>query len=69
MESFSLVAFWPNTLLQSLVPCHNIGMGEEQWCEGTPINVLVYVLSFPLSVAVYSTVAYWMIRRRVAHAA
>lgn len=57
---------WPNTLLQFLVPCHNIGTAEQPVCEGTPINLLAYFLSFPLSIAVYTTATYVYMRKVVA---
>jgi hypothetical protein len=58
------IFFWPNTLLQSLLPCNNIGTRENPLCEGTPVNILAYGASFPLSIAAYSLLAYVLIRRR-----
>jgi hypothetical protein len=55
---------WPNSLLQALVPCNNIGTAERPLCEGTPLNLLAYFLSFPVAIAVYSFVAYVLVRRR-----
>ena len=60
------ILFWPNTLLQSLVPCYNISTRENPVCEGTPVNILAYGASFPLSITVYSSLAYVFIRRRKA---
>jgi hypothetical protein len=54
---------WPNTLLQSLIPCLNIGTPEEPFCEGTPLHLLAFGASELLSVAVYASIAYVLIRR------
>ena len=54
---------WPNTLLQTLIPCFNIGTPEEPFCEGTPLHVLAFGASEVLSVAVYTSIAYIFIRR------
>jgi hypothetical protein len=55
---------WPNTLLQSIVPLNNIGTAEKPFYEGTPINILAFLAHFPLSVAIYSGLTYWIIRKR-----
>jgi hypothetical protein len=55
---------WPNTLLQSFVLPHNIGTAEKPFYEGTPLNFAAYIASIPLSVFVYSLVAYLFIRHR-----
>jgi hypothetical protein len=60
----SEVLFWPNTLMQSLVPLHNIGTPEHPFYEGTPVNIAAFFVSFPLSILVYSGVAYAFVRRR-----
>ena len=56
------VLFWPNTLLQRLAPCPPLNGG----CEGTPVNLGMYVASFALSLLVYAIVAYALIGRGVA---
>jgi hypothetical protein len=63
-ESIVRILSWPNTLLQNLIPCHDIGTAERPFCEGTPLNVAAYVASFSLSVAVYTTIAYVLLRRQ-----
>jgi hypothetical protein len=55
---------WANTLLQHTVPCNNIGTAAEPLCEGTPLNLLAYFASFPLSLAAYSFLAYRVVLRR-----
>jgi hypothetical protein len=55
---------WPNTLLQSLVTPLEIGTEERPFHEGTPLNVLAYLASFPLSLVVYSVLAYIFLRMR-----
>lgn len=55
------VLIWPNTLLQSLAPLHNIGTAERPIMEGTPLNFLAFIASIPLSWLVYSFIAYiWL---------
>ncbi len=63
-ELATRILSWPNTLLQGLVSPHNIGTMEKPFYEGTALNVLAYFASFPLSISVYSLVAYFLIRRR-----
>jgi hypothetical protein len=63
-ELVSEILFWPNTLMQSLVPVHNIGTPEHPFYEGTPVNIAAFFVSFPLGILVYSAVAYVFVRRR-----
>jgi hypothetical protein len=63
-ESVREVMFWPNTLLQHLVPAPNIGTPERPLYEGTPLNFLAFLASFPFAVIVYSLIAYVFLRRR-----
>ena len=63
-ELVSEILFWPNTLMQSLVPLHNIGTPEYPFYEGTPVNIAAFFVSFPLGILVYSAVAYVFVRRR-----
>jgi hypothetical protein len=55
--------FWPNTLLQTLLPAPNIGTPNHPIYEATPLNGLAFVASFPLAVASYGLVAYAFLRR------
>ena len=63
-ELVSEVLFWPNTLMQSLVPLHNIGTPEHPFYEGTPVNIAAFFVSFLVGVLVYSAVAYVFVCRR-----
>lgn len=63
-ELASEILFWPNTLMQSLVPHHNIGTTAHPLCEGTPLNIAAFFVSFPLAILVYGTAAYIFLRRR-----
>jgi hypothetical protein len=67
-ELISEILFWPNTWMQSLVPLlyglPNIGTPDHPLYEGTPVNIAVFFVSFPLSILVYSAVAYVFVRRR-----
>ena len=62
-EVWTRILSWPNTLLQSFVPCNNIGTSAHPFCEGTPLNLLAYWASYPFSIFVYSVVAYFIVRR------
>lgn len=68
MESVARMLSWANTLLQSFVPCYDMGNGmgsiERPYCEATALNVLAYVASYPLSITVYAAIAYFILRRR-----
>lgn len=66
LEAAVRVLSWPNTALQSLVPCIPIGEPEKGMCEGSPLNLLAYVASFPVGVVAYSAAAYSFLRRRSA---
>jgi hypothetical protein len=61
-ESAREVLFWPNTVLQSFVPASNIGPPHRPLYEGTPLNFVAFVASFPFSVVVYGAVAYVFLR-------
>ena len=50
--------FWQNSLLQHFAPLHNIGTPERPIYVGTPINFLAFLASIPLSIVIYSAVAY-----------
>jgi hypothetical protein len=63
-ELISEILFWPNTLMQSLVPLHNIGTTAHPLYEGTPLNIAAFFVSFPLAIFVYGTPAYIFLRRR-----
>jgi hypothetical protein len=60
----SSVLIWPNALLQSLIPLHNIGTAERPIMEGTPLNFLAFIASIPFAWLVYSCIAYaWLYSR------
>jgi len=63
-ELASEILFWPNTLMQSLVPPHNVGTTAHPIYEGTPLNIAAFFVSFPLAVLVYGTAAYIFLRRK-----
>jgi hypothetical protein len=63
-ELVSEILSWPNTLMQSLVPLHNIGTPEHPFYEGTPVNIAAFFVSFPIGILVYFAVAYVFVRRR-----
>jgi hypothetical protein len=58
------ILFWPNTLMQSLIPLHNIGTTAHPLYEGTPLNIAAFFVSFPLAILVYGTAIYIFLRRR-----
>jgi hypothetical protein len=62
-ESAREVLFWPNTVLQYLVPAPNIGTPDHPLYEATPLNFLAFAASFPFAVVFYGAVAYVFLRR------
>jgi hypothetical protein len=46
-----------------LIPAPNIGTLDHPLYEGTPLNFLAYLASFPLAVIFYAFVAYLFLRR------
>jgi hypothetical protein len=56
--------FGPDAVLQSLAPCPVLNVGPIVGCEGTPLNLVMYIASFFISILVYGTVAYVLIGRR-----
>lgn len=66
-EGLAHTLTWANTLLHYAVPCNDIGTATEPFCEGTPLNLLAYFASFPLSLTVYSLLAYGLVLRRLGH--
>jgi len=63
-EGIARALFWQNTLLQSLIPLHNIGTLEKPVYEGTPLNYLAFLATFPIGFIVYSVIAYVGLSRR-----
>jgi hypothetical protein len=63
-EGLASFLFWPNTLLQGLLPCVPIGAANHRVCEGTPLNFVAYVASILISVALYTLAAFVLTRRR-----
>ena len=64
-EIISSILFWQNTLLQSIVPMHNIGSAEKLLYMGTALNYFMFIASFPVGFIFYSLLAYWGLRRWV----
>jgi hypothetical protein len=66
LPSLSNLLSWPNSLLQITAPCFPVatdGTGRTI-CEGTPLNLVAFMASFPLSIVAYSAIAYFILRRR-----
>lgn len=62
-EDLSHWLFWPNTVLQSFVPLHDIGTPDRPLFVATPLNFIAFLLSFPASVFIYSVAAYFILFR------
>jgi len=58
------IAWWPNTVLQALVPAPNIGTPERPLLEGTPVHYLAFLASFPLGLLAYSVLAFRVLSLR-----
>lgn len=63
----SKILLWPNSLLQSFTPLYNIGIAERPIYEGTPLNFIAFVASFPLAALIYGIAAYFVIGRGKRH--
>lgn len=63
LESLARALFWQNTLAQSFVPMGNIGTTEHPMYEGSPLNFIAFLASFPIGVAVYGAVAFVLMDR------
>ena len=66
-SSASAVLFWQNSLLQALVPMPNIGTPDRPLYEGTPLNYLAFLASFPVGVIIYTVVAFAVLSRVSQH--
>ena len=66
-EPVARLLLWPNTLLQWLVPVHNVGIPAQPLYEGTPLNFLAFLASFPLALSAYSVIAYFGLVKRSRH--
>ena len=64
MNSLAQTIFWQNSLLQKLVPLHNIGTIERPVYEGTPINFIVFICSIPFGFLIYGGIAYAILRHK-----
>jgi len=58
-EDLARLMFWQNTLLQSFVPMGNIGNQAQPVHEGSPLNYLAFLASFPLGFLLYGFSAYF----------
>lgn len=66
-HTLSHVLYWQGFGAASLVPCNDTSTSEKPFCEGTPLNVVAFFSGIPVGVALYSSVAYWLLfKRRVA---
>jgi hypothetical protein len=67
LERFGYFVYWPNALLQSLIPLHNIGTAKKPMYEGTPINIAAFFLSVPLGTLAHYTLVFWFLswRKRI----
>jgi hypothetical protein len=65
-ESAARILVWPNALLQSFVPPHNIGTPEHAVLEGSPLNGFAFVASVLIAAIVYSMPAFSVVPRLLA---
>jgi hypothetical protein len=57
----SHVLYWQGWWLQTFIPCLNIGTAENPFCEGTPLNLVVFFLGIPFGIVLYSLLAFGVI--------
>jgi len=53
---------WQASLLQAFIPPHNIGTPEQPLYEGTPVHLFAWYVGVALSVPLYITIAYAILR-------
>jgi len=58
---FSHILYWQGWWLQTFIPCLNVGAVESSACEGTPLNLAVFLLGLPFGMILYSLLAYGVI--------
>ncbi len=63
LESLAGALFWQNTLAQSFVPLGNIGTAGHPIYEGSPLNFIAFLASFPIGVAVHGAAAFILMDR------
>ena len=63
LASLAKALFWQNSLLQSLAPLGNVGSAEHPVYEGGTLNLIAFVASIPLGVAVYGAAAFALMAR------
>ncbi len=55
--------YWPNSLLQAFSPCVPLSSTDVPGsCEGSPINLLMFFLSFPASIVICALAAFLLTR-------
>lgn len=54
----SRLLYWQGWWLQTFLPCLNLGTPEKPMCEGTPLNLVVFLLGLPFGVILYSLIAF-----------
>ena len=49
--------YWQGWWLQGFLACSNVGSPERPLCEGTPLNLVVFMLGLPFGIVLYTLVA------------
>jgi len=62
MSGLAHVLYWQGWWLQTLIPCLNIGTIETLICEGTLLNLALFVLGLPFGAVLYSLVTWFALR-------
>jgi hypothetical protein len=57
------ILFWQNWALESLVHHPNLGTPSHPWLEGTPVDYLAYIASYPVGLVIYSFLGYFLFSR------
>lgn len=58
----SLALYWQASLMQSLIPCIEVGTPPQPLCENVPMNASVFWAGIPVGVFIYTAVAYVVLR-------
>jgi hypothetical protein len=56
--------YWPNAIIQAFLPCVPMDVSGKHYCEGTPLNVIAFWTSIPVSVVLYAVIAFIVMRHQ-----
>lgn len=58
----SLALYWQAWLMQSAIPCAEMGTPPAPLCESVPVNAVVFWAGIPVGIVIYTLLAYAALR-------